>query len=80
VMREVASLKLVFNLGYTKLSLENEDEQEHHNNCDNGIFEQIGQLLKRGNMPLSVLASLQEGTKLIMWQQAVGQEPIGSFT
>jgi hypothetical protein len=80
VKQEVASPELVFNLGYAMLSLENGDEQERHNDCDNGIFKQIGQPLERGNMPLSVLASLQEGTKLTIWQGAIGQEPIGSFT
>jgi hypothetical protein len=69
VKQEAARLQLVFNLGYTMLSLENGDKQERHND----------QPLEWGNMPLLVLASLQEGTKLIMWWGAPGQEPIGSF-
>jgi hypothetical protein len=80
VKQEVVSPELVFNLGHAMLSLENSDEQEHHNDCDDAIFDQIGRPLKPGNMPLSVLASLQEGTKLIIWRGAIGQEPIGSFT
>jgi hypothetical protein len=73
--QEVASPKLVH-----QLSPENGDKQERHNDCDDGIFEQIGRPLERGNMPLLVLASLQEGTKLIIWRGVIGQEPIGSFT
>jgi hypothetical protein len=80
VKQEVASPELVFKLGYAMLSLENGDEQERHNDCDDAIFDQIGRPLERGNMPLSVLASLQEGTKLIIWRGAIGPEPIGSFT
>jgi hypothetical protein len=80
VKQEVASPELVFILGYAMLFLENGDEQERHNDCDDAIFDQIGRPLERGNMPLSVLASLQEGTKLIIWRGVIGQEPKGSFT
>jgi hypothetical protein len=76
----VPSPELVFNLRYTMLSLENGNEQECHNDCDDAIFKQIGWPLKRGNMPLSVLASLQEGTKLIIWRGVIGQEPTGLYT